>query len=293
MTGFASTSFLVSDKNNNQATISIQLKSLNSRFFEHTLKLPYVLSHLETHIIKLLKSNLHRGHVFLIAYVNNAAIAQGKIEPAISTVKNYLKALEHIQKECRVPGTVEISDVIRLPNIFNIQEKELDPEVKQKIIEEIKNLIAHLNEVRETEGKAMAKDILERCDTISTEINKIEILAIDLLEKHKKHITQVLEELSEKGQEIDETYKNELYKELDKLDVHEEIIRFKTHLKTLKDIVRSQAKEKGRRLDFTLQELVREINTIASKCSSSEIGTYVINIKVELEKAREQAQNIV
>ena len=126
------------------------------------------------------------------------------------------------------------------------------------------------------------------------EIDLIEKNAAILMEKKKKEVAELLKKIeAEENTEKPDARKNSLYASLDKIDVHEEIVRFKSHLKNLSMQLDSTIIEKGKRLDFTLQELAREINTLTSKCSDADLSTQAINIKVELEKAREQAQNIV
>ena len=106
-------------------------------------------------------------------------------------------------------------------------------------------------------------------------------------------IATKLEEVAQQQPEVIELRRTQLYYDLERMDIHEEIVRFKSHLQALKAIMHSSDIEKGRRIDFTLQELMREVNTLAAKCSDANISTHAITIKIELEKIREQAQNIV
>ena len=114
-----------------------------------------------------------------------------------------------------------------------------------------------------------------------------------MLEQHKNKVHTILQEIGTDESMLAEAQKNTLYTTLDKIDIHEEIIRFKSHLHNLAQGITTDEVEKGKRLDFTLQELGREINTITAKCSDATISTHAINIKVEIEKIREQIQNIV
>jgi uncharacterized protein (TIGR00255 family) len=121
----------------------------------------------------------------------------------------------------------------------------------------------------------------------------LEKSASHVMQAKKEKITARLTTLDTSNQEMSDAQRNALYFELDKIDIHEEIVRFKSHLETFTKALHTKELEKGRRLDFILQEMAREINTITSKCSDAEISAHAINIKVELEKAREQVQNIV
>jgi uncharacterized protein (TIGR00255 family) len=291
MTGFASKTFTLSNKDGSRTNITMSLKSLNSRFFESTIKLPLSLNHLETKLMKIFKQELMRGHIFFIMHLSDSSFTQGKIEPALSNIQGYLAALEKIKQQCSVPGSISLPDMLRLPNIFNIEERQLDPEIEEKILNEIKSLTAQIIQTRKAEGQALQKDIEQRSEIISKELEKIQTLSEEHIQEIKSRIAQKIEHLPEGETSTKEL--EDLQYELDRLDIHEEIVRFSTHLNTIVSILGSSEREKGRRLDFTLQELVREINTIASKCSNAPIATHTINIKVELEKKREQVQNIV
>lgn len=292
MTGFASTTITLTAPNNTQTQVNMSLKSLNSRYFEATCKFPFALQHLETRSIKLLKKQFLRGHVYFTIYMTDHSFLQGKVNPALPTAKSYIEALETIQKTFDVAGTVAIADLVRLP-IFSIEERSLDSHSEQQIMEATQELALKLLEVRQVEGAALQKDLEGRCAKISDEIHSIETAAETIMADRKKLIAKKIAELGVHEEEYSNMRRHALYTELDKIDIHEEIVRFKTHIKALKQIIEADYAEKGRRIDFTLQELGREINTIAAKCSDAVISSMAINIKVELEKAREQAQNIV
>lgn len=292
MTGFASTTITLTTPDGSHTQVTLSLKSLNSRYFEATCKFPFALQQLETRCIKLLKKQLMRGHVYFTIYMADQSFLQSQIKPALPTAKNYLEALKKIQQDFDVAGTVTISDLIRLP-IFSIEERAIDTESEQQIMQATEALLQKLVEVRVAEGKALQKDIKGRCAKVGDEINMIETTAETVMSERKQMVAKKMAELEAQDEEYANTRRNALYNELDKIDVHEEIVRFKTHLDALKQILDADYPEKGRRIDFTLQELGREINTVAAKCSDAAIGSMAINVKVELEKAREQAQNIV
>lgn len=293
MTGFAATTLTLSDDKGSQTQLSLMLKSLNSRFFEAHCKLPYALSHLETECIKLFKEKLHRGSVVLSIQANNPAIFKGPAQPELSIVKSYLNACNTIQNKFDISGTLTISDIITLPNIFAIEEQTVDETIKKKILDAIKQLLETLINARIAEGNALKKDLERRIAVMQQHINTIEKQAQSVMEKRKKEIMERLATLENNTDELTESQRNTLYFELDKIDIHEEIVRFQNHLENFTKQVHSSEIEKGRRLDFILQELAREINTIAAKCNDSQISAEAVNIKVEIEKAREQVQNIV
>lgn len=292
MTGFATKSFIVTIKET-KVPVSINLKSLNSRYFDAICKLPYPLSNLETDFVKIFKAKLLRGSINFTIHLGNSNAFKGAIEPSIPTLQNYFNALELIKKKFPVEGTVSITDVLMLPNIFITEEIEMDDTTKNHIFKATDELIQELIKVQTNEGAALKKDILNRIAIIEKEINSIEKAFESLMASQKQKMNDALKELENDASKFAEMQKNTLFAILDKIDVHEEIVRFKNHIKTLVQSLESADIEKGKRIDFILQELSREINTITAKCSDGTISSHAINIKVELEKAREQTQNIV
>jgi len=292
MTGFATTTFILT-RDNEKSTITMNLKTLNTRFFETTCKFPVALFHLETKIIKHLKKRLHRGHIYFTIYVSNPSIFQRTIDPALSTIKEYANAINQIKKELSITEPLSLKDLLHLPNIFNIEEKGVDKESEKLILDTIDNLINQVIVARTQEGKTVAQDVNKRIKLIKQNMAVIEKLAKQMLEQQKIKVHTILQEIGTDENALAEAQKNALYTTLDKIDIHEEIIRFKSHLHNLAQVITTDEIEKGKRLDFTLQELGREINTITAKCSDAKISTHAINIKVEIEKIREQIQNIV
>lgn len=293
MTGFATKTIEVPAFNNNKAYLSMTLKSLNSRFFEATCKLPHALQSLEIELIKLLKNSLHRGKVSFVITMSNPLLFKGPVEPSFYMVQSYLDALQQIQKKYTIPGTVTVSELLHLPNIFIEEESTINDTMQQLILATTEHLINELRLAQQNEGIALQKDIEERIVILKQEITAIETLADQVIEKNKLEIQLKLAQLEKSPSELIDLTRHQLFSELERMDINEEIVRFKSHLANLADFITSDQKEKGRRIDFTLQELTREINTIGAKCSDPAIGSRAITIKVELEKIREQAQNIV
>lgn len=293
MTGFATKSLTLTLEDGSKAQVTINLKSLNSRFFEVTSKLPYPLSNLETDLTKLLRKNLLRGHIYFTIHTSTPNAFKSVVEPSVPILHDYLKAIDAIKKECGISDPLTLDNVLHLPNVFSLAEKSLDHTSKDLIIDSTKQLIDELITSQEQEGKTLHHDLAERIAIMQKEIDKIESSSAELMETQKAKVNQSLQELDDDENKLADVQKNALYVMLDKMDIHEEIVRFKTHLGSLNSQLDAAAIEKGKRLDFTLQELAREINTIAAKCSDAAIGALAINVKVELEKAREQTQNIV
>lgn len=292
MTGFATKSLMLTIHESKVPT-TISIKSLNSRYFDSNCKLPYPLANLETEFIKLFKTKLHRGSITFTIHLANPNAFKGAVEPSTNTLKSYLTALDTIKKTFAIEGTLSIANVLLLPNIFVTEEQELDEKTKNILFETTNQMVTDLIAMQSKEGEALKKDIIERIGVIDKEIKSIEIAFEALMITQKQKVNEALAEFENDVSKFAEMQKNAVYAVLDKIDVHEEIVRFKNHLKTLFASLESKDIEKGKRIDFILQELSREINTITAKCSDGTISSHAINIKVELEKAREQTQNIV
>ena len=292
MTGFA-TKTVVFSIGEEKTNASISIKSLNSRFFEATCKLPYIASHLETDLIKLLKQKLIRGHVYLTVHMKDSSLLKSSVKANLPTVKSYLEAISMIGKTFSIEGAVNINDIISLPNVFEAEQQEGTKTLDKQILETIKILIESLRKTRQKEGIALKKDLAKRISIMGKEIAAIEKSAEKLMTQKKEEIAEIIQKIDTQEEDSAEIRKNHLLITLDKLDINEEIVRFKSHLDNLKSHLESQKEEIGKKLDFTLQEMAREINTISAKCSNAIISSRAINIKVEIEKAREQAQNIV
>ena len=300
MTGFSSAIISLPIKDQTTGTehevqLSMTLKTLNSRFFEVNCRIPTSLGFLETEMIKHFKKEFHRGTVQFTIYMSSPSALTGAIEPALSTVRGYIAALEKIQSECKLPGSVTIRDLVALDNIFEKKDTPLSETTIDLLRKEIHTLAENCLQVRIEEGASLEKDIKERLSLLHKYMGELEPRALEVTAKKKAQLLENLKNLLKEvaPESTPESHIAATYNQLEKLDIHEEVVRFNTHLETLDKILISSEIINGKKIDFTLQELFRETNTIASKCSDATISSLAISIKVELEKAREQAQNIV
>ncbi len=279
-----------------QINLSITLKTLNSRFFELNCKLPYSLSFLETELIKYFKSKLHRGNINFNIHMSDSSALTGTIEPSLGTIQAYLSSIERMKVTFSIAGQPSIDTLVMLPNVFQTKESPLNPEIIEEIMKAIYIITENCVHARIKEGQALAMDLKRRIEVIQECLNSLEPRAKVFFDQKKEqlfaHLATVMKDTNQEA--VTDSQTTLIYNQLEKIDIHEEIVRFKSHLANLLEIVTdSDEVENGKKIDFTLQELFREINTITSKCSDAQISNLAITIKVELEKAREQAQNIV
>ena len=293
MTGFGTKTITVTSARGDQAYITISIKSLNSRFFETTFKSPQPFSYLETTMVKMLKSRLLRGHIYCTITCSNTDIFQGTIQPCLSTAKAYVAALDEIRNACHIESPVTIDHLVRLPAIFGVQEVAPDKATEELILKTITDILDMVIAARNQEVISLYTDMSSRAESLHVFINTIVMRSTIVIENQKQKMHEALQALEHENSALIESQKTGLYVALDKMDIQEEITRFLSHLNNLNKQLVSPDIEKGKRIDFILQEMNREINTIAAKCADTEIASTAINIKVELEKIREQIQNIV
>jgi uncharacterized protein (TIGR00255 family) len=304
MTGFATSSVEIPLTNNGNMLLSISIKSLNSRYFEMTCKMPSIFSNLEVQIQRILQKQLHRGHVSLHIKILNSESLYESVKPSLQTIASYFDAINIIQNEFNIQEQITLAQILQLPHALQAEEIQLNQTTEQLILNAIVHVAENMITTQQEEGLQLACDIKQQLASMTVKIQEIQKLsALHIQEKKdslKEVITQLatfepLTNLETKSTEqcLLEAKKSTLMYEIEKIDINEETVRFNSHLKNINLQFQVQDSLKGKKLDFTIQELNREINTIASKCSHIGISSLAIDIKSELEKAREQAQNII
>jgi len=293
MTGFASKISTIPLEDGSKISMAITIKSLNSRFFETTCKLPAQMGSIEASAIKLMKRELLRGHIYFTIYTNNSNLFKGSVEPSMAVIGGYIDAIKKTQETFAIQGALSLDNLLLLPHAFSIEDKELDADKRAIIEQTIGELVELVIQEQEKEGAALYADIKIRITNARTSMQLIEEASKTLILAQKEKVKVALDQVIADENKLAELQRNAAYMTLEKMDINEEIVRFKSHLVNFEQQLTMAGVEKGKRLDFTLQELAREINTIAAKCSDATIGAAAIDIKVELEKAREQVQNVV
>lgn len=286
MTGFGKASIQKGD-----LSIDVEIKSLNSRFLELSLKLPKFLYDKEFEIREKIKNHIKRGKIFLNVSVKKDSIEDGigYVDP--KAVKSTLKMLKEIKKAAALREKIKFSDLIQFQSLFlKPAEDELDEELT--LIEKaIDDAVEAMNIMRRSEGAELEKDILKRIQLIEDAVNKIEKIK-------EQNLHEYFDRFKERAKQLISNFVNDeqrLITELailsERFDVTEECVRLKSHIKLFLDTIKS-SEDAGRKLNFILQEMNREATTINSKAVSSEISHAGILIKEEIEKIREQIQNI-
>lgn len=292
MTGY-SNGTVVLHTQNGEFAVEFELKTINSRYFEALCKLPASFSFLELKIVNLLQEKLIRGRTYLTVRFTEGNEAFDAVVPSLKIIQGYVDAAKTIKSKFNLNGDLTLPELMRLPNVFVQQKSELSEQEQKEFFDGLVHLIEKLLKTRAEEGARLQLDLEGRFDLCAKKIAEIEKFFQIAITEHKKLVDEQLK-LSQGGDEFAKKQAEDLLLSLNKMDIQEEITRFVSHLKSVKTVFSDNTmNEKGKRLDFILQELLREINTLMAKCTTFDVSSISVDIKVELEKVREQVQNIV
>lgn len=287
MTGFGRC-----EKTINNYDISVEIKAVNHRYADYNIKLPRMYNFLEEDIKNHLQQYIKRGKIDVYLTIYKELDDSKEIILNEALAESYVKALKLIAEKFDVKDDISVSSVARYNDIFEIKHTEEDEEIiKESVIEVLNEALNGFLAAREREGEKLATDMIARIGLIKTEVERVEVLAPDTVIEHKNNIMERIKELIGDATVDENRLLTETAIYADKLSVNEEIVRLKCHLEEF-DRIMAKGDAVGRRLDFLLQEMNRETNTIGSKANNLEISNIVINIKSELEKIREQLQNL-
>lgn len=279
-------------------TVIVELKSLNSRYFEASFRLPPSLFHLELGMTSVLKKKLLRGRVFCTVKAESVEGALEVYEPVHSVIEQYVGLSKELAQKYQIPDDLSVAKVLAAPGAFVPVSLEMNDDQEKAFLEQIEQVTAGLQGVRRTEGAFLEKDLLDRLAVCRDRIETITKAFNTFFDAKKSDLARYNELCANEENVLkDPGLKltlDELSSVVHKGDIHEELVRFAAHVVTFERLVSSPSEdEKGRRFEFTLQEMHREINTIMAKSSVADISNAGIDIKCELEKMREQIQNVV
>lgn len=271
---------------------TIEMKSVNSRYLDVNIRMPKNIVSLEEEIRKMISNSLNRGKVDVFINIKNYNEGCGTPKVDINLAQSYLECLKEIEEKLNVKNDISIMQIARLPEIITMVEEE---EKIDEIWEELKPLISSsLNmmiNMREVEGEKLKEDILIKINQIEELVVNIEEFADNIPKTFKQKLEERLKELLGNIEVDENRIATEVCILADKATVDEEIIRLNSHINQIRKTLKLN-EPIGRKLDFIVQEMNRETNTIGSKASDIQMTNIVIDIKNILEKIREQIQNI-
>ncbi|AOT68423.1 YicC/YloC family endoribonuclease [Geosporobacter ferrireducens] len=271
----------------------VEMKSVNHRYNDIVVRMPKRLSYLEEKVKDLIKDEIKRGRVEL--YISLEDIGEGNTDISLNSplAEKYLTCLKGLRDQFQVTDDISVSLLARFPDIIKIETAEEDEDQLWLCLKEAsQKALQCLMDMRRDEGKKLAEDIGNRCTYISGIIEIIEKRAPQVVLEYKEKLRERVNELLEDSAQIDETrLSTEVVIYADKSSITEEIVRLNSHIYQLRKTL-TEKQAVGRKLDFLIQEMNREVNTIGSKSNDLEIVNHVVELKSELEKIREQVQNI-
>lgn len=283
MTGFAKI-----EQEGSEGKLYAEARSLNSRYLEVSLKLPRNILGQEQRLREIARRRIKRGRLDVL--VRWDRIDQGFGSPRVNeeAVKWYADLAQHLKDVYGLKGDMTVENMMNMKDIIVYEESQVPEDL---LVSTFELLLAKLNEERGKEGALIKTDLLGRLERIGTLADEIEKRWPEIIDKHAQVLREKIEEVVA-GPSIDEgRILQEMALYMERLDIAEEIVRLKGHLKNFRDTLESP-EEVGRKLDFIIQEMGRETNTIGSKSNDLYISERVVQIKVETEKMREQAQNV-
>jgi uncharacterized protein (TIGR00255 family) len=272
--------------------VSVEIKSLNSRFLEINLKLPAIVQPKEFEIKELIRRRISRGKITVTIDFKVNPSVQSPIKVNFDFVGAYVKALRELKRKFKVKGEIKLEHLLSLPNIFDVNSFDISEEQWEILKEGIEKALENLIESRCKEGEQLAEDIEKRVKMIFEKVDLIQKLSEENLRERQKKLRERVHEIFSDVEFDRNRLEAELLILADKLDVTEECIRLKSHVNVFLEVMKSDDVAVGKRLNFILQEMLREATTIGAKTDDVEVTYLVVGIKEEIEKIREQLQNV-
>ncbi|MDR2560132.1 MAG: YicC family protein [Oscillospiraceae bacterium] len=287
MTGFGRARGVVDGRD-----ILVEIRSVNHRYFEFSAKLPRSYMYLEDKLKQLVQSKAGRGKIEISLSVYNIAGKETQVSVNKPVVENYIIALREIKEELNLSDNLSLSDVFRMTDAFNVLKADTDEDEIWRAVSAIaSSALEKFIQMRENEGQRIKTDLLEKVFFIESKIAEVEKLSPETTENYRKRLFDKLTEVLENVQIDEQRVLLEAAVFAEKTAVDEETVRLHSHLAQLREMLDGEDIV-GRKLDFLVQEINREINTIGSKAQDLRITKIVVDLKSELEKIREQIQNI-
>lgn len=276
----------------NGMDITVEIKSVNHRYFEFFAKTPRTAQFLDEKLKSFCQGKISRGKVEMSVIIDNKNEDAVELEINKAYADAYISALKQLSVVYSLPNDLKLSDLVGNSDIFSVKRQELDETLLAEAVLTVANAaVDAFIEMRKVEGERLKSDVVNRADYILEKVAFIEQKSPETVLDYRARIEQKIKELLENVQIDEQRILTETAIFADKVAVDEETVRLKSHIGQLKTML-DEGGVIGRKLDFIVQEMNREANTIGSKCQNLEIGQTVVDIKSEIEKIREQIQNI-
>ena len=276
----------------NGREFTVEIRSVNNRYLDCTVKLPRSLNFAEEAVKQAVKASISRGKVDVYISVHAENGVEAKVTLNTGVVEGYLAAMEQMAEKYPVKNDISVSLLSRMPEVFTVDKPEVDEEqLLADLMSVVNTAIAGYDAMRCTEGKALENDLRSRGNTILDFVALVEQGNAQTVIDYRTRLENKLKEVLENTNIDESRILTEAAIFADKVAVDEETVRLRSHLEQMNTML-TNGGAVGRKLDFLLQEMNRETNTIGSKCTDVRLARIVVDIKAELEKIREQTQNI-
>ena len=286
MTGYGKSSLSI-----NSREYQVEIKTVNHKYIDVNIKMPRIISYLEEDVRKLVVSRIKRGKVDIQISFENYSKDGNDVKINTELAQIYIQSLRELAEAENLSSNIEVTEITKLPDVLTIKSNLDENETKEELLQVVNEAIDKLIQMRKVEGEKISKDILDKIARIEQKNEKIFGLSTRLIEEYVVKLETRVKELL-KTEELD---KSRLMQEVviyaDKCSVEEEVTRLRSHIYQLRQLINSE-EPIGKKMDFLIQEMNRETNTIGSKANNLEITNIVVDIKTILEDIREQIQNI-
>ena len=287
MTGYGRAQKILSGRD-----ILVEIRSVNHRYYEYSSRIPRAYSYIDEKLKALLKTSVSRGKVEVSVTINNIEAKESEISINKAVAEGYVNALRSVSDELGLKDDLVLSKLIKLPEIFVVQKAPDNQEqIWADIAEVADEALSKFVEMRSTEGEKLKNDIIAKADFILGMVAQVEELSPQTVENYRNRLYQKLSEILENKDIDEQRILTESAVFAEKIAVDEETVRLRSHVSQLKNMFDSDDPV-GRKLDFIVQEMNREVNTIGSKAQDLNITKIVVELKAKIEKIREQIQNI-
>lgn len=286
MTGYGKSTLNV-----NSREYQVEIRTVNHKYTDISIKMPKIMSYLEDNIRKEINSQLKRGKIDISISFENYAQETNNVRINTELAKLYIKELRKLAKEENISANIDVIEISKFPDVLKIKCDFDENLIKEEISEALRDALNQVIKMRENEGTQIAGDILTKISQIESKTEEIFELSTGLIDEYVVKLEARVKELLK----TDELDKSRLMQEIviyaDKCSVEEEITRMRSHILQLRNLLKVN-EPVGKKMDFLIQEMNRETNTIGSKANKLEITNRVVDIKTILEDIREQIQNI-
>ena len=276
----------------NGKVFTVELKSVNSRYSDFSIKMPRIYTYLEDPMRKAAALRINRGKVDIYLNVESSGEDGSVVNVNTALAEEYLKALRNLATQFAIPSNATAETFLRIPDVFTVDKAEENAElITQTVIAALNEALDNFDKMRIAEGEKLTRDLCEHLKFIQNATEEVEKRSPKIVDEYRARIEERMRDILGSATYDETRLMTEVAIFSDKVNVNEETVRLKSHISQFEKML-ADGGSVGRKIDFLIQEMNREINTIGSKSNDLEVARIVIDVKAEIEKLREQIQNV-